>query len=251
LTGYFALSGQRVRAIGVLSLLEKKEGSVFGEEKCKVRILLFDDQQMVRQGMRNLLDQEADFIVVGETENGREVFQQVRELKPDLIIIEARMARVNTVDIIRKLKMENPDLPVLVVTAFEEEKYVIELLKAGAGGYLFKNAAASELAQAIRFVRAGHFVSAPSIEKKLLQHTAYSLPVEVDFGERLTRREVEVLKLVAKGMNNNNIASYLGLTEGTVKNYLTHIFNKMGVTSRMEAVTEGVRRKWLSLEEEP
>ncbi len=220
-----------------------------GEERRKTKILLADGQHMVRQGIRHLLECEADFEVVGESDNGLEAVRLARELKPDIIIMEARMHKLDSPEAIKRIKSEHPEAAILVLTLHEEECSV-ELLRAGAGGYLLKSAKGEELAQTIRMVRAGQFVCDPLVEKKLLKHAGRPRPVALDFGEHLTRREAEVLKLAAKGMRNRDIAGYLGLAEGTVKGYFVRIFSKMSVGSRTEAVTEAVKRGWVSLENE-
>jgi DNA-binding NarL/FixJ family response regulator len=221
---------------------------VSGQTKRKTRILLADDQHLVRQGIRRILEGEPDFEVVGDTDNGQEAVRLVRELKPDVIIMEARMPKLDSPEAIKRIKSEHPEAVILVLTLHEEECSV-ELLRAGVGGYLLKNAKGEELAQTIRMVRAGQFVCDPLVERKLLKDAARPQPVSLDFGQHLTRREDEVLKLAAKGMSNRAIAGHLGLTEGTVKGYFANIFGKMSVSSRTEAVTEAVKRGWVSLED--
>jgi len=203
---------------------------------------------MVRQGIRHLLECEADFEVVGESDNGLEAVRLAHELKPHIIIMEARMPKLDSPEAIRRIKSEHPEAAILVLTLHEEECSV-ELLRAGAGGYLLKSAKGEELAQTIRMVRAGQFVCDPLVERQLLKNAARSQPVPLDFGQHLTRREDEVLKLAAKGMSNRAIAGHLALTEGTVKGYFANIFGKMSVSSRTEAVMEAVRRGWVSAED--
>jgi DNA-binding NarL/FixJ family response regulator len=220
-----------------------------GEARRKTRILLADDQHMVRQGIRQLLEREADFEVVGEAESGPELLKLAFELKPDVIVLEARMSKLNGVDGIRRVKADNPQTAVLVLTAFEEEEYVIQLVGAGAAGYLLKSAYSEELVQAIRSVRAGEFVCNPELAHKLIKRAASPQPVALDFGEHLTRREAEILKLAAKGLTNRDIAAHLGLTERTVKGHMVNIFGKMQVGSRTEAVLEALKRGWVSIED--
>jgi DNA-binding NarL/FixJ family response regulator len=222
---------------------------VSGEEGRKTRILLADGHHMVRQGIRRLLESEADFEVVGESDNGSEVVRLARELKPHVIVMEARMPKLDSVDVIKRIKAEHPEATILVLTSHDEEE-CLELLRAGAGGYLLKSAKGEELAQTIRMVRAGQFVCDPLVEKRLLKHAVRPQPVALDFGQHLTRRETEVLKLAARGMGNRDIAGYLGLAERTVKGHLMSIFSKLGVGSRTEAVHEALKRGWVSLEDE-
>ncbi|GAH50734.1 unnamed protein product, partial [marine sediment metagenome] len=173
-----------------------------------------------------------------------------RELKPDIIIMEVHMPKMSGVEAIRRIKAEHPQTAILILTMDDEEEYIAELLRAGAAGCLLKTISSEDLVQAIRSVRAGEFISDPALIQRLLKRAARGQPVVLDFGEHLTRRETEVLKLAAKGMSNRDIASYLGLTEGTVKGYFVNIFGKMGVSSRIEAVLEAVRRGWISPEDE-
>jgi len=219
------------------------------ETRRKTRILLADGQHMVRQGIRRLLESETDFEVVGEADNGLEAVSMARELGPDIILMEARMPKLGAVEATKRVKGAHPEVAVLVLTSYDEEEYIVELLKAGAGGYLLKSAKGEELAQTIRMVRAGQFVCDPLVERKLLKDAGRPHRVALDFGQHLTRREDEVLKLAAKGMSNRAIAGHLGLTEGTVKGYFANIFGKMSVSSRTEAVTEAVKRGWVSLED--
>jgi DNA-binding NarL/FixJ family response regulator len=220
------------------------------ETRQKTRILLADGHHMVRQGIRQLLERKPDFEVVGETDNGVEAVRLAHELKPDMIIMEARMPRLDSVEVIKRLKTGEQPEAVLILTTYEDEDQTVELLKAGANGCIFKTAPSDELVQAIRMVRAGQFVCDPLVEKKLLKHAVRSSPVALDFGEHLTRREAEVLKLAARGLNNRDIAARLGLAERTVKGHLMNIFDKLGVSSRTEAVREALKRGWVSLEDE-
>jgi DNA-binding NarL/FixJ family response regulator len=203
---------------------------------------------MVRQGIRHLLECEADFEVVGESDNGVEAVRLARELKPDVIIMEARMPKLDSPEAIRRIKSEHSETAILVLTSRDEGES-LELLRAGVGGYILKNAKGEELAQTIRMVRAGQFVCDPLVERKLLKDAGRPHGVALEFGQHLTRREDEVLKLAAKGMSNRAIAGHLGLTEGTVKGYFANIFGKMSVSSRTEAVMEAVRRGWVSAED--
>lgn len=219
------------------------------EERRKTRILLADGHHMVRQGIRRLLESETDFEVVGEADNGLETIRLDRELKPHVIVMEARMPKLDSADIIKRIKAEHPEATILVLTSRHEEEY-LELLRAGAGGYLLKSAEGEELAQTIRMVRAGQFVCDPLVGRRLLEHTISPQLVALDFGQHLTRRETEVLRLAARGLGNRNIAGCLSLAERTVKGHLMSIFSKLGVSSRTEAVHEALKRGWVSLEDE-
>jgi len=214
----------------------------------KTTILLADDQCVVRQGIRYLLEREADFEVVGEADNTREAVSLVSELKPDVIVIQARRPNLGSVECISRLKAEHPQTAVLILTMYDEEEYIAELLRAGAAGYLLKTIRIEELVQAIHSIRAGEFVCDTAMAQRLLKHTANPQSVELDCGEHLTRRETEVLGLAAR-MGNYDIAARLSLSERTVKGHLTNIFQKINVGSRTEAVLEALKRGWISLED--
>ena len=214
-----------------------------------ITILLADDQHMVRQGIRKLLEQEANFEVVGEADNTLDAVKLAHELKPDVIIMQARRPTLGGVEAIRKCKAEHPKTAVIILTMYQEEGYVAELLEAGAAGYLLKTARIEELVEAIRSVRVGEFVCDVAMVQRILKRTARPQPVALDCGGHLTRREAEVLTLATK-MCNRDIADHLGISERTVKGHLTIIFDKMNVGSRTEAVLEALKHGWISLEDE-
>lgn len=214
----------------------------------KTTILLANHEHIVRQGIRRLLEQEADFEVVGEAVNALEAVSLAGELMPDIIIMQARMPKLDIVEAIRRVKAKLPQTAVLILTMYDEEGYVAELLRAGAAGYLMKTARIEELVQAIHSVHAGEFVCNMALMQKLLKRAARPQPVAVDYGEHLTRREIEILKLVTR-MSNHDIAVHLSISERTVKGHLTNIFQKMNVGSRTEAVLEALKRGWLTIED--
>lgn len=220
-----------------------------GQRGGKTKILLVDDQYLVRQGARQLLEREADFAVVGEADNGLDAVRLARELNPDVIIMETHLAKLSAVEVIKRLKAEHPQVAVLILTNFDDEESVVGHLGAGAAGYLLKRAHGEELAQAVRFVLAGEFVSHPAVAQKFFRWAARR-PMAVNAAEHLTRRELEVLKLAARGMSNRDIADELGVALRTVKSHLEAIFSKMGVRSRIEAVLEALKRGWFSIEEQ-
>ena len=218
-------------------------------DRDRIRILLADGQHLVRQGIRQLLEREADLEVIGETDDGLEAVRLARELRPDIVIMEASMTSLDSVEATRRIKTELTDTAVIILTNSEDEEYIVGLLGAGATGYLLKNTRGDELIQGIRFVQAGEFVSHPLVAQKLTKR-ATRRPIAVNSVEHLTNRELEVLKLAAKGMSNRDIATELGVGLRTVKGHLTTIFDKMSVKSRTEAVLKALKQGWVRLNEE-
>ena len=223
-------------------------------EKAKIKILLVDDQYLFRQGARQLLEQEEDFAVVGEAENGLDAIRLAHKLNPDVIIMETHLSKWSVVEVTKQLKAEHPQVAILMLTNFDDEESVVGHLGAGAAGYLLKNAHSENLSQAIRFVLSGDFVAHQVVAQKLYKWAsrkwASRRPPAVNSYERLTRRELEVLKLTARGMSNKDIAVELGVAVRTIKGHLTTIFSKLGISSRVEAVLEALKRGWVSIEEQ-
>lgn len=166
-----------------------------------------------------------------------------------MIVMEARMPRLDAVEVTRRIKTEHPQATILILTTFNDEEHVVSLIGAGADGYLLKSAPGDELAQSIRLVRAGEFVSHPVVARQLYRRATRRL-VAVNSVEHLTRRELEVLRLAARGMSNSDIAHELGLGLRTVKGHFEAIFSKMGVRSRTEAVLEALKQGWVCLQDE-
>jgi len=215
----------------------------------RTTIIIADDQHMVRQGIRKLLEREADFEVVGEADNTLDAVRLAHELKPDIIIMQARRNTLGGVEVIRRCKAEHPQTAIIILTMYQEEEYITELLRAGAAGYMLKTARIEELVEAIRSVRMGEFVCDVALMQEILKRAARPQAVVLDCCQHLTPRETEVLKLAAR-MSNRDIAAQLGLAERTVKGHLMNIFDKMNVGSRTEAALEALRRGWISLEDE-
>lgn len=204
-----------------------------------IRLLLVDDQRLMRDGLRTLLELEDDFVVVGEAENGQEALNLYEDLLPDVILMDIRMPIMDGVKATQQLIERWPDARVIILTTFDDDEYVFEGLRAGARGYLLKAVSSEELATAIRTVAAGGALIDPSVTRKVMAEFARSARTPCagtsELIEPLSDREVEVLRLIANGYTNKEIASRLYLAEGTVKNYVTSILGKIGARDRTQA----------------
>jgi NarL family two-component system response regulator LiaR len=219
----------------------------------KIRILLAEDHKVVREGTRRLLESQNDFEVVGEASDGIEAVELTKKYKPEIIIMDVSMPRLNGIEATKQIKALYPNIAVLVLTGYDDDEYVFALLEAGAAGYLLKESSGEELIDAIRQVMTGEPVLHPKIMKKVLNRLrspSEEQPAQPPH-EVLSDREMEVLRLAAKGMSNMEIADSLTLSVRTVQTHLRSIFNKLGVGSRSEAIVYGLKKGWLTLEELP
>ena len=210
-----------------------------------IRILIADDQALVRAGLRMILDAQADLEVVGEAGDGREALQQSRALEPDLVLMDIRMPGVDGLEATRRLLGGSGPAPkVIVLTTFDTDDYVYEAIRAGASGFLLKSAPPEQLADGVRAVMAGDALLAPEITRRLLERfierppPGKTAPPEL---EDLTAREVEVLRLIAEGRSNAEIAADLVLSEATVKTHVNHILTKLRLRDRVQAVALAYR----------
>jgi NarL family two-component system response regulator LiaR len=217
----------------------------------KIRVLLADDHVLVREGTRELLEREEDIEVVAEAGDGEEAVHLAVVHRPDIAIMDISMPRLNGIEATKQIKALHPATAVLVLTAYDDDQYVFALLEAGAAGYLLKDVQASELIKAVRSVHQGESVLHPAIARKVINR--FALPTdkrpEKDVLDQLTEREMEVLKLAAKGMTNQEIACDLVISVRTVQVHLSNVFGKIAVGSRTEAVLFALRRGWIALED--
>jgi len=207
----------------------------------KIKILIADDHPVVREGLSTMLSREHDIQVVGEAENGTEAIKKAGELQPDIILMDLRMPEVDGVEAMRQIRVKNPDMKFLVLTTYDNDEYIFKGIEAGARAYLLKDAPREELFKAIRAVHRGESLIEPAVAGKVLDRLV-ELSRHVQAPERLSEREVEVLKLIAKGTGNKLIASSLCISESTVKTHIQSIFQKLEVNDRTEAVTEAIKK---------
>jgi len=210
-----------------------------------IRILLADDHPVVRDGIRNRLDREADLAVVGEAANGEETIRQVRRTRPDVVLLDVAMPGPGPVPVMEALRQAVPSVRVLVLSAFDDDEYVFGMLAAGATGYALKDERLSTIVAAVRAVSRGETWLSPRVAAKVARR-AVGDEVKAE-GNPLTDREQEVLRLMAQGKENAEIAAELVITERTVKFHVGNIYAKLGVTSRTAAVVEALRRGWVEV----
>jgi DNA-binding NarL/FixJ family response regulator len=216
-----------------------------------ISIILGEDHLITRQGIRRLLEDEKGLTIVGEASNGEEVVRLVTELKPDVVVMDIAMPKLNGIEATRQIKLINPRTGVLILSAYDDDEYVFALLKAGAAGYLLKSVSGDDLIQAIKATHNGEPVLDPAIAKKVMNY--FKLPDKVpaleEETERLSERELDIIRLAARGLTNKSIANQLHLSYRTVEGHMRDVFNKLGVGSRTEAVLYGLKKGWFTLEE--
>ena len=207
-----------------------------------IRIVLVDDQTLVRQGIRSLLELSGDIEIVAEASDGEEGLVVIRRERPDVVLLDVRMPKKGGVDVLRELQAEGSPPPTILLTTFDDDEVLLEGMKAGARGYLLKDVSLEQLTGAIRTVAGGGTVIRPAITERVLRGLEQ---VRRDFDalsppDPLTKREVEILRLMAGGYSNREIADALGTAEGTVKNHASSILSKLGVRDRTRAVLKAL-----------
>jgi DNA-binding NarL/FixJ family response regulator len=212
-----------------------------------ITILLAEDHTVVREATAEVVDHQPDMCVVGQAGTGEEAVNLAQALQPDVIVMDIAMPRFNGLDATRRIATDCPRCRVLVLTAHEEERYIVQLLEAGAVGYLPKTVSLDELLEAIRAVARGESVLPPTVAAVVVRHIAGKEASE-EPAQPLTDRELEVLRLAARGITNYDIAQRLYVSVRTVEAHLTHIYNKLGVSSRTEAVVHAIRQGWVQPE---
>ncbi|MBL7490911.1 response regulator transcription factor [Frankia sp. AgB1.9] len=220
-------------------------------EENPIRVLIVDDHALFRRGLEMVLAQEPDIEVVGEAADGSEAVTMAGEMAPDIVLMDVRMPRRGGIDATSAIKQAVPSAKIVMLTISDEEADLYDAIKAGAMGYLLKEISIDEVAADIRAVYNGQSLISPSMASKLLSEFASMIKNKDDRPQlptpRLTDREMEVLRLVAKGLNNRDIAKQLFISENTVKNHIRNILEKLQLHSRMEAVVYAVREKLLEI----
>ena len=216
-----------------------------------IRVLVVDDHALFRRGLQMVLGAESDVEVIGEASDGAEALKVAAETLPDVVLMDVRMPRRGGIDATTAIKDAVPSAKIIMLTISDEEADLYDAIKAGAMGYLLKEISIDEVATAVRSVHNGQSLISPSMASKLLNEFATMVRKDDERQQvptpRLTDREMEVLKLVAKGLNNRDIAKKLFISENTVKNHIRNILEKLQLHSRMEAVVYAVREKLLEI----
>ena len=208
-----------------------------------IRVLVVDDHPVVRHGLMSILHWEQDMELVGEAADGAEAARLILEKRPDVVLLDLRLPQMSGIEVMRKVRSRVPETRFLVLTTYDTDEYIAPALAAGAHGYLLKDAEPDELSRAIHALMEGGAALEPKVAAQVLGHLA-----EDDLGEGLSEREMDVLRLLPSGSSNKSIAAQLGVSENTVKSHISHIFSKLGVQSRTEAVSAAMQRGLLSLD---
>ncbi len=218
----------------------------------KIRVLIADDHQIVREGLAVILNEQDDIVVVGLAEDGNEAVVKARELSPDIVLMDISMPKMNGIEATVKIKNENPSVGVIILTMYTEEKYIFDLVRAGAAGYLLKDVDSGQIAKAIKVVANGESILNPSIANKILSEFTKLSKKNEKQGyyknhDGLTRQELIILNLLSEGRTNKEIAKELGLSEKTIKNHMYKIFKRLNVKDRTRAVIIAMQKGYLNM----
>ncbi len=213
----------------------------------RIRIILAEDHRLMRQGTRRILEQYPDIAVVGEAEDGEQALERIKELQPDVAVLDIRLPKLNGIEVLRQMGACCPRTRALMLTAYPDDDYILASMEAGASGYLLKTAQEQDLIESIRVVNSGEAYLQPAIAAKVARLWAHRETGTRKGGEQLSPRELEVLELAAKGRRNRAIANELAISVRTVEGHLNSIFDKLGVSSRTEAVLYALSRRMIAL----
>lgn len=214
-----------------------------------VRIVVVDDHSVVRRGTREILEQDPHLEVVGEAADGHEAVSRVDDTQPDVVLMDIAMPEMNGIAATRTIKKRWPWVRVLILTVHDDDEFVWEAIQSGASGYLLKDVGEAELVRAVRIVASGGALLDPAVTTAVMGRVRSGMPTAVDMTPSLTTRELDVLRLLAKGFSNRTIAERLEVSSRTVEVHVRHIFEKLDATSRTEAVVLALRRGILSLDQ--
>ncbi len=226
----------------------------------KIRVLVVEDQPKILKNQLKLLASYPEIEIVGTAVSGEAALEEVERCNPDVLLCDLGLPQMSGIDVTRAVKAKHPNMEILIFTIFDEEDKVLEAIKAGASGYLLKGAEADKIVESIKEVKSGGSVIQPNLARSLLRH--FRAPMEgaqppapaptysnagdssrpQEHRRALTERELEILQIIAKGLSNNEAAKVLGLSKATIRTHLEHIYQKLDVTNRVEAVTEGIRQ---------
>jgi NarL family two-component system response regulator LiaR len=217
----------------------------------KIRVLIADDHAVVREGTRRILEQEEDMDVVAEASDGEEAVKIATSFKPDVVLMDISMPVLDGIEATKQIKALSPSVAILILSAYDDDQFIFSLLEAGAAGYLLKSVRGRELIEAIRSVYAGDSVLHPSVARKVLNRFGQrsEKQAEKEPEELLSEREMEVLKLLTRGLSNKEIADELCISIRTVQGHLGNIFNKLQISSRTEAVVRALKEGWVTVNE--
>lgn len=212
-----------------------------------IKVLIADDQEIVCEGLKRILQSDSEIKVIGIAHNGQQALDLIHHQTPDLVLMDLQMPIMNGVQAIRQLRKTHPDLPVLVLTTYMDDKWLFDAIRAGATGYLLKDRPRQELLEAIKGTVSGEAYLDPSVAKKVMDQVAAAPePIKDDVGIEISQRERDILTLLVEGLSNAEIAQRLYLSEGTVRNYLSSLFVKLDVSDRTQAVVVALRRGLVS-----
>ena len=221
------------------------------EHKKNIKIVLADDHSLIRKALIDIFKKQPNFEVIAEAEDGNTAVKLASEKSPDIIIMDISMPGLNGLEATRQIKESHPEINILVLTIHDEMEHILGILEAGADGYLMKNISEAEIVLAVNALVLGETILSPSVSQKIYKYAFQFVTKSVDLDKRdkLSVREMELLKLLAKGLSNKDIALRLHLSLRTVKSYLADLFSKIGVTSRTEAVILSLRKGILTIED--
>lgn len=222
------------------------------KQQDKISIIIADDHPLLRQALKSVLEKQPDFKIIAEATDGEEAVKLATELVPDVIVMDISMPKLDGLDATRQIKEKCPNIAILVLTVYDDSEHVLAMLEAGASGYLTKSVFGEEVICAIRGVAAGETVLSAQISRQVIRYAIrYRVkPLLTGNREKLTARELSILKLTARGLSNKEIAQALDLSPRTVKGYLAEVFSKLGVASRTQAIIKGLRSGLLSVDDE-